>query len=280
MAPGTGRTVFQLQRHSGIRQRRDVKLSSPCRRPSSGICRTVSRRSPALPGRRRSTWPAARTSRPARTESTIQGTCAGAAAFQAPVFPSHGPRNFIYRSPELRGQSLLVAKRWEAGRSAPSPLGSRARRSASRSAAAQSAYGEPGYGGGCLQFCAGDRADRVPGVPLKVRQGGRVAVGKAVLQSGCVCHSPRRHLWQQRAATSFTARRASTSTAALMKNLSDPGTVPVAVPLRVLQRFQPPDHEHSGYNTVPTRPLARSTAGRGSDAAHSACGPGALKFTF
>ena len=37
----------------------------------------------------------------------------------------------------------------------------------------QSAYGESGYGGGCLQFCAGDRADRVPGVPLKVRQGGR-----------------------------------------------------------------------------------------------------------
>jgi hypothetical protein len=35
------------------------------------------------------------------------------------------------------------------------------------------AYGELGKGSGCLNSCGSDRADRVPGVPLKVRQGGR-----------------------------------------------------------------------------------------------------------
>jgi hypothetical protein len=41
------------------------------------------------------------------------------------------------------------------------------------SGGSQSAYGEAGKGDGCINFCSGDRADRVPGVPLKVRQGGR-----------------------------------------------------------------------------------------------------------
>ena len=55
---------------------------------------------------------------------------------------------------------------------------------------------EPNRGSGCLQACAGDRADRVPGVPLKVRQGGRSS-GRRVLQSRCVCRSSRRNLRQQ-----------------------------------------------------------------------------------
>ena len=83
--------------------------------------------------------------------------------------------NFVYHSPELKRQSLLVREvlggwevspiaTWQSG----APFGI-------SSGSSQSAYGEPGYGSGCLQFCAGDRADRVPGAPLKVRQGGRVS---------------------------------------------------------------------------------------------------------
>jgi hypothetical protein len=83
--------------------------------------------------------------------------------------------NFIYRTPELSGQSLALREAlggwelspilsWESG--APFSIGS---------GSSQAAYGEPGYGGGCLQFCAGDRADRVAGQSLKVRQGGRSA---------------------------------------------------------------------------------------------------------
>ena len=81
--------------------------------------------------------------------------------------------NFIYHSPDLKGQSLLVREAlagwemspiftWQSG--TPFSVGS---------GNDQAAYGEVGIGDGCLQNCAGDRADRVPGVPLNVRQGGR-----------------------------------------------------------------------------------------------------------
>jgi hypothetical protein len=81
--------------------------------------------------------------------------------------------NFVYRSPGLKGQNLLMREvlggwevspiiSWQSG--APFSI---------NSGSSQSAFGEPGYGSGCLQFCSGDRADRVPGVSLKVRQGGR-----------------------------------------------------------------------------------------------------------
>jgi hypothetical protein len=81
--------------------------------------------------------------------------------------------NFVFRSPELKGQSLLLREvlggwgvspivTWQSG--GPFSIGG---------GSSQSAYGEPGKGSGCLQACNGDRADRVPGVPLKVRQGGR-----------------------------------------------------------------------------------------------------------
>jgi hypothetical protein len=81
--------------------------------------------------------------------------------------------NFIYNSPALRGQSLLVREAlagweispivsWESG--TPFSVGS---------GNSNAAYGELGKGSGCLQDCAGDRADRVPGVPLNVRKGGR-----------------------------------------------------------------------------------------------------------
>jgi hypothetical protein len=81
--------------------------------------------------------------------------------------------NFIYNSPELKGQSLLLREvlggweispilTWQSG----TPFGVGAGNS-------NVAYGELNKGDGCFQGCSGDRADRVPGVPLKVRQGGR-----------------------------------------------------------------------------------------------------------
>jgi hypothetical protein len=81
--------------------------------------------------------------------------------------------NFIYTSPTLRGQNLLVREglggwevspiiTWQSG--APFNVGP---------GNSQAAYGELGRGSGCLQDCASDRADRVPGVPLEVRKGGR-----------------------------------------------------------------------------------------------------------
>lgn len=81
--------------------------------------------------------------------------------------------NFVYRSPELKGQSLLIREtlggwelspiaRWQSG--TPFSIGG---------GSSNSAYGELGKGDGCLQFCGSERADRVPGVPLNVRKGGR-----------------------------------------------------------------------------------------------------------
>jgi hypothetical protein len=80
---------------------------------------------------------------------------------------------FTYRSPDLRGHNIFVREvlgawelspiiTWQSG--TPFSIGP---------GSSQAAYGEPGYGGGCLQFCGGDRADRVEGQPLDVRKGGR-----------------------------------------------------------------------------------------------------------
>ena len=80
--------------------------------------------------------------------------------------------NFIYRSPELRTKSLLVREvlgswqvspivNWQSG--APFSI----------NGGNSNIYGEPNRGSGCLQACSSDRADRVPGIPLNVRQGGR-----------------------------------------------------------------------------------------------------------
>jgi len=81
--------------------------------------------------------------------------------------------NFIYNSPELKGQSLVLRElaggweispiiTWQSG--TPFSVGS---------GNSNVAYGELNKGDGCFDGCSGDRADRVPGVPLKVRQGGR-----------------------------------------------------------------------------------------------------------
>lgn len=81
--------------------------------------------------------------------------------------------NFVYRSPGLKGQNLIMREAlggwelspiitWQSG--TPFSVGP---------GNSTTAYGELNKGDGCFDGCSGDRADRVPGVPLKVRQGGR-----------------------------------------------------------------------------------------------------------
>ena len=96
---------------------------------------------------------------------------------------SHGPANsnipftwtsnFVYRSPELKTQNLIVREvlggwevspiiTWQSG--TPFSVGA---------GNSNVAFGELNKGDGCFLGCSADRANRVPGVPLKVRQGGR-----------------------------------------------------------------------------------------------------------
>jgi len=81
--------------------------------------------------------------------------------------------NFIYHSPDLKGQSIVVRElaggwevspilTWQSG--TPFSLGP---------GNSNVAYGELNKGDGCFDGCSSDRPDRIPGVPLKVRQGGR-----------------------------------------------------------------------------------------------------------
>ena len=81
--------------------------------------------------------------------------------------------NFIYTSPALKGQSLLMREAlagWEISPIITWESGTPFNVSSGND---QAAYGELGKGSGCLEDCGSDRADRVPGVPLKARQGGR-----------------------------------------------------------------------------------------------------------
>jgi hypothetical protein len=86
--------------------------------------------------------------------------------------------NFIYHSPDLKGQSLVVREilagweispitTWQSGQ--PFSVGP----GNSAVLIKSGGYGELGKGDGCFDGCSNDRADRIPGVPLKVRQGGR-----------------------------------------------------------------------------------------------------------
>jgi hypothetical protein len=81
--------------------------------------------------------------------------------------------NFVYRSPELKTQNLIVREvlggwevspiiTWQSG--TPFSVGA---------GNSNVAFGELNKGDGCFLGCSADRANRVPGVPLKVRQGGR-----------------------------------------------------------------------------------------------------------
>ena len=96
--------------------------------------------------------------------------------------------NFIYRSSGAAWtESRSCAKRWEAGRSAPLLTWQSGAPFSIGSGSSQAAYGEPGYGGGCLAVLR--RRPRRPraGQSAQGSSGRPVAVGEAVLQPGCVC---------------------------------------------------------------------------------------------
>jgi hypothetical protein len=81
--------------------------------------------------------------------------------------------NFIYHSPALKGQNIVmreVLAGWEISPIITWQSGTPFNVGAGNS---YNAYGELGKGDGCFNGCSSDRADRIPGVPLKVRQGGR-----------------------------------------------------------------------------------------------------------
>ena len=85
--------------------------------------------------------------------------------------------NFVYRTPEMKGQSLLV--RQVAGGWELSPIITLQSGTPFSLQGGDSHYwasvdpSQNGTGSGCLSNCPGDRADRVQGVSLKVRQGSR-----------------------------------------------------------------------------------------------------------
>jgi hypothetical protein len=93
--------------------------------------------------------------------------------------------NFIYTSPALKGQSLLAREAlagweispiitWESGTPfSVGPGNSNIYTLVVPGYNDGKPVSEPNKGSGCLQDCGGDRADRVPGVPLNVRKGGR-----------------------------------------------------------------------------------------------------------
>jgi len=192
--------------------------------------------------------------------------------------PFNWVTNFIYRSPELKGQSLLVREAlggWEISpiiswlSGAPFSI---------NAGSSNAAYNEPGYGGGCLQFCAGDRADRVPGQPLKVRQGGRSQWEKqyfnpaafAVRHDGTFGNSARNLIY---------GPPAFNTDAALMKNWS------IVERYQLQFRFEffnATNHVVMGTpDMTPTdSTFGKINGGAGSDAATPRVGQAALKFSF
>ena len=186
--------------------------------------------------------------------------------------------NFIYRTPELRGQSLALREAlggwelspilsWESG--APFSIGS---------GSSQAAYGEPGYGGGCLQFCAGDRADRVAGQSLKVRQGGRSAWVKQYFNPAAFVT---RHdgTFGDSARDVMYGPPSFNTDAALMKNWTITERYQVQLRFEFFNAF---NHVVMGTpDMTPTdSTFGQINGGQGSDAATPRVGQAALKFTF
>ncbi len=192
--------------------------------------------------------------------------------------------NFIFRSPELKGQSLLMREAiggWEISPIATWQSGSPMTISGGNS---NSAYGELNKGSGCLQYCAGDRADRVPGVPLKVRQGGRSQWTKqyfnpaafTVRHDGTFGNSARDIIYGP---PGFLVN------ASLMKNWSILERYNLQFRFELFNAFN-----HVVMGTPDTNPSDTSTFGKingstgnnglGTDAAAVRVGQAALKFTF
>jgi len=110
-------------------------------------------------------------------------------------YPFTWTSNFIYHSPELKSQSLLVREvlagwevspiiTWQSG--TPFSIGA---------GNSFNAYGEANKGDGCFNGCSADRADRVPGVPLKYAKAGALA-GRRITTTRLRLPPSRRNLRQ------------------------------------------------------------------------------------
>ena len=192
--------------------------------------------------------------------------------------PFTSTTNFVYNSPDLKRQNFLVREalgswelspiiNWQSG--APFSIGP---------GGSQSAYGEPGYGGGCLQFCAGDRADRVPGIPLKVRQGGRSQWEKQYFNPAAFTT---RHdgTFGTSARDLIYGPPSFNTDAALMKNWAFLERYQLQLRFEFFNAF---NHVVMGNpDTGPTdSTFGQINGGTGSDAATPREIQGALKFTF
>ena len=186
--------------------------------------------------------------------------------------------NFIYRSPELRGQNLFVRQVLAGWELSPIATWQSGMPFSINAGSSQGAYGEPGYGGGCLQFCAGDRADRVPGVPLKVRQGGRSKwirqyfnpAAFTVRHDGTFGNSGRNIMYNP---PGFSVD------SSLMKNWSILERYQVQFRFELFNAFNHPIM--AGPDNTPTdSTFSQVNAGHGSVANVSRVGQAALKFTF
>jgi Carboxypeptidase regulatory-like domain len=186
--------------------------------------------------------------------------------------------NFSYQTPELKAQGLLLSEAlggwelspiatWQSG--APFSIGA---------GSSQAAYGEPGYGGGCLQYCAGDRADRVPGAPLAVRQGGRSQwVGKYFNPAAFVT----RHdgTFGDSARGIIIGPPGFNVDASLIKNFPVLERYTLQVRFEMFNAFNHPIM--STPDTTPTdSSFGQINGGRGSVANNARVGQAALKFTF
>jgi hypothetical protein len=186
--------------------------------------------------------------------------------------------NFSYQTPELKAQGLLLSEAlggwelspiatWQSG--APFSIGA---------GSSQAAYGEPGYGGGCLQYCSGDRADRVPGAPLAVRQGGRSQwVGKYFNPAAFVT----RHdgTFGDSARGIIIGPPGFNVDASLIKNFPVLERYTLQVRFEMFNAFNHPIM--STPDTTPTdSSFGQINGGRGSVANNARVGQAALKFTF
>jgi hypothetical protein len=189
--------------------------------------------------------------------------------------PFNWVTNLIYRSRDLRGQNLIVRETiggWELspiatwGSGAPFSIGG---------GSSQAAYGEPGYGGGCLQFCS---ADRVPGQPLVVRQGGRANWIKQYFNPAAFVT---RHdgTFGDSARNLIYGPPGFNVDSSLMKNWAIRERYQLQFRFELFNAFNHPIM--GGPDTTPTdSTFGQINSGRGSVANVSRVGQAALKFTF
>ena len=179
---------------------------------------------------------------------------------------TEGAENLVARE-ALGGWELSPIITWQSG--APFSIGA---------GSSQAAYGEVGNGGGCLQFCAGDRADRVPGQSLKVRQGGRSQWIKQYFNPAAFYDPPRWNLRQQRAGPDLRASGLQRGRG-LIKNWSIVERYQVQFRFEFFNALNHPIM--STPDTTPTdSTFGEIGGGTGSVANSSRVGQAALKFTF